>query len=436
VRRVLLPVLVVFAALAAPSLASARPPATYTWCGTDEVSANRLPDLEVTSNQQVRFFYAIPSDGTDDFQATASGIVNDAAWIDQWWQSQDPTRTPRFDRYPFPGCTSTWGQLDIGFIRLPHTAAYYTTREAPSILLDQDLASAFPGTQKSIVYYDGPTRNDQICGETDYLSNTFGGDNGIVYLYPRSACDLTPIGSGSSAEVAAHELLHNLGAVPDQAPNECPTSQSHVCDSKQDILYPFLSPDSNLDLVTLDVGNDDYYAHSGSWWDVQDSAWLEHLPQFPFSLSEEGSGRLVARSGTLKLPCDTGCTSLSLDNGATVSVIAVPAVGFAFSSWAGACSGTAPSCVLSVGAETTATATFVKATVQVAAAITGKGKVTSSPAGISCPGVCKTAFAAPVRLTAKPSAGWKFTGWRGVCRGTKPCVLSATASVRAVFARR
>jgi hypothetical protein len=436
VRRALLPVLVVLAALAAPSLASARPPAADTWCGTDEVTTNRVPDLEVTSNQQVRFFYAIPSDGTDDFQSTANGIVDDAAWIDQWWQSQDPSRTPRFDRYPFPGCTSTWGQLDIGFIRLPHTAAYYTTREAPSILLDEDLAGDFPETQKSIVYYDGPTRNDQICGETDYLSNTFGGDNGIVYVYPRSGCDLTPIGSGSSAEVAAHELLHNLGAVADQAPNECPTSQSHVCDSKQDILYPFLSPDSNLDLVMLDVGNDDYYAHSGSWWDVQDSAWLEHLPQFPFSLSEEGSGRLVARSGILKLPCDSGCTSLPLDNGATVSVIAVPAAGFAFSSWTGACSGTAPSCVLSVGAETAATATFVKATLRVAAAVTGKGKVTSSPAGISCPGVCKTAFAAPVRLTAKPSAGWKFTGWRGVCRGTKPCVLSATASVRAVFARR
>jgi hypothetical protein len=436
VRQVLLPVLVVLAALAAPSLASARPPAADTWCGTDEVTTNRVPDLEVTSNQQVRFFYAIPSDGTDDFQSTANGIVDDAAWIDQWWQSQDPSRTPRFDRYPFPGCTSTWGQLDIGFIRLPHTAAYYTTREAPSILLDEDLAGDFPETQKSIVYYDGPTRNDQICGETDYLSNTFGGDNGIVYVYPRSGCDLTPIGSGSSAEVAAHELLHNLGAVPDQAPNECPTSRSHVCDSKQDILYPFLSPDSNLDLVTLDVGNDDYYAHSGSWWDVQDSAWLEHLPQFSFSLSEEGSGRLVARSGILKLPCDSGCTSLPLDNGATVSVIAVPAAGFAFSSWTGACSGTAPSCVLSVGAETAATATFVKATLRVAAAVTGKGKVTSSPAGISCPGVCKTAFAAPVRLTAKPSAGWKFTGWRGVCRGTKPCVLSATASVRAVFARR
>jgi hypothetical protein len=436
VRRLVLTVLVVFAALAAPSLASARPPATYTWCGTDEVSTNRVPDLEVTSDQQVRFYYAIPSDGTDNFQATASGIVNDAAWIDQWWQTQDPTRTPRFDRYPFPGCTSPWGQLDIGFIRLPHTAAYYTTRDSPSTLLDEDLANAFPGTQKSILYYDGPTSDDQICGETDYLANTFGGDNGIVYLFPQSSCGLTPIGSGSSAEVAAHELIHNMGAVQDQAPNECPTSRSHVCDSKQDILYPFLSPDSNLDLVTLDVGKDDYYAHSGSWWDVQDSPWLEHLPQFPFSLSEEGPGKLVARSGTLKLPCDSGCTSLSLDNGATVSVLAVPAAGFAFSSWSGACSGVAPSCVLSVGAETTATATFVRATLRVSAAVTGKGKVTSSPAGIACPGACKTAFAAPVRLTAKPSPGWKFNGWRGVCTGTKACVLSATASVRAVFARR
>jgi hypothetical protein len=438
VRQVLLPLLVVVAALSVPALAAARLPATYTWCGTDEVTQDRMPELEVASDRQVRFFYAIPSDGTDNFQATANGIVNDAAWIDQWWQSQDPTRTPRFDRYPFPGCASTWGQLDIGFIRLPNPASYYATRDALSVRLDEDLVRTFAPSQKTVVYYDGPTANSQVCGETDYLANTLGGRNGIVYVYPQSACNLTPIGSGGSAEVAGHELLHNLGAVPDAAPNECPApNQGHVCDTKTDVMYPFISPDSTLDEVVLDQNHDDYYAHGSAWWDVQDSDWLEHLPQFPFSLAEQGSGRLVARSGTLKLPCDSGCTSLPLDNGTTVSVIAVPAPGWVFSSWNGSCTGAAPSCVLSVGAAAAATATFVKAALRVTAAVTGKGRITSSPTGISCPGVCTTTFgAASVRLAAKPSAGWKFAGWRGTCTGTRACVLSARASVRAVFARR
>lgn len=437
-RRVLLPLLVVAAALTAPALASARPPATYTWCGTDETAQNRVPDLEVSSSDQVRFFYAIPSDGTDNFQAAANGIVNDAAWIDQWWQTQDPTRTPRFDLYPFPGCTSSWGRLDIGFIRLPNPAAYYATPNSPSIRLDDDLARAFPPNQKTIVYYDGPTRNSQICGETDYLANTSGGDNGIVYIYPQSSCHLTPLGNGGSAEVAAHELLHNLGAVPDGAPNQCPSpNQGHVCDNKADIMYPYMAAGSTLDSVLLDVNRDDYYGHSGAWWDVQDSGWLEHLPQFPFSLTQQGSGRTVARAGAVKLPCDRGCASLSIDNGTTVSVIAVPAAGWRFSSWNGACSGTAPSCVLSIGAATAVTATFVKVTLRVRASVTGKGRITSSPAGISCPGRCTTTFAsASARLTARPATGWKFTGWRGACKGTKRCVLTVPGSLRAVFARR
>lgn len=439
-RRVVLLLLLVVAALTAPALASARPPVTYTWCGTDETSQDRVPDVEVTSADQIRFFYAIPSDGTDNFQAAANGIVNDAAWIDQWWQTQDPTRTPRFDRYPFPGCTSTWGQLDIGFIKLPNPGAYYATPDSPSIRLDNDLARKFPPSQKTIVYYDGPTNNAQICGETDYLANTLGGDNGIVYIYPQSSCHLTPIGSGASAEVAAHELLHNLGAVPDQAPNECPApNQNHVCgdENKTDIMYPYISPGSTLDTVQLDINHDDYYAHNGSWWDVQESGWLEHLPQFPFSLSQQGSGRVVARAGTFKLPCDTGCSSLQVDNGTTVSLVAVPAAGWKFSHWGGSCSGSAPSCVLSISAEADATATFVEAPLRVTAAVSGRGTIASSPAGISCPGVCTTTFASTsVHLTAKPAAGWKFTGWHGACAGTKSCVLRAPGSVRAVFARR
>ena len=431
----LLLVLLVF--LAVPAVAAARPPQTYTWCGTDETAANRVPDLELSKADQVRFYYAIPSDGTDNFLASANGIVNDAAWIDQWWRVQDPTRTPRFDRYAFPGCTSTWGQLDIGFIRLPHPSSYYAAPESPSLLLDNDLAGTLPGTQKSIVYFDGPTHDSQVCGETDYLADHKGGDNGITYVYPRSGCALTPLGSGSSAEVAAHELLHNLGAVPDQAPNECPATQGHVCDSSSDVMYPYLSQGSTLDSVTLDVGRNDYYGHGQSWWDVRNSDWLEHLPQFALSLDLQGSGTLSARAGTLALPCDSGCDSLILDSDTTVSVNALPAAGWKFADWTGSCSGTSPSCTLAISAVATATATFVKVTVRATVAITGKGKVTSSPAGVTCPGLCTSSFTtAPVRLTAKPAPGWRFAGWRGACAGRKACTLASSARVRALFARR
>lgn len=430
-----LALLVSVLALAAPAVAQAQP-APVTWCGTDEVTANRVPDLEVSSAEQVRFLYAVPVDAPDNFQAMASGIASDAAWIDAWWQTQDPTRTPRFDRYPFPGCTSKFGQLDIGFVRLPNPAAYYFVSQTPSLRLDRDFQQLFPVSDKTIVYFDSPIRDKQVCGETDYLSETRGGAQGIVYVYPQSGCNLGAVGSGGTAVVAAHELLHNLGAVPDGAPHECPTSASHVCDSTNDIMYPYITDGSTLDSVRLDVGNDDYYAHPNSWWDVQDSGWLSHLPQLPLSLAVSGRGSLVARAGGVRLACTTGCSQLALDTGTQVSVTAVPAAGYAFSGWSGACAGTARSCTIAVGAETQATAAFVKAALRVTVAVRGSGRVTSSPAGLACAGTCTKVFASTsVKLSAKPAAGWRFAGWSGACSGKGGCTVTKPGTVRATFSR-
>jgi hypothetical protein len=426
-------------ALAAPAVAHATPPAPVTWCGTDEVTPNRVPDLDVSAAQQVRFVYAVPADAPDNFATAASGIATDAAWIDSWWQTQDPTRTPRFDRYAFPGCAPGFGQLDIGFVRLPNPAIYYQVSQTPSLRLDRDFQQLFPANEKTIVYFDSPIRDQQVCGETDYLSDTVGGAQGIVYVYPQSGCNTGPIGSGGTAEVAAHELLHNLGAVPDGAPHECPSSASHACDSTTDIMYPYISDGSTLDSVQLDVGHDDYYAHSGTWWDVQDSNWLARLPQYPFSLAVAGNGTLAARpGGNARIgACNKGCSNVPIDNGTQISVVAIPAAGYAFSSWSGACSGTASACTVAVGAETSATATFVKAALRVTVAVSGKGRVTSKPVGLACAGTCTKVFAATsVKLSAKASAGWKFAGWSGACKGRGTCTVTKPGTVRAKFTKR
>jgi hypothetical protein len=433
VRRTLWLICLVAAALAAPALARAHVE-PVAWCGgSDETAADRAPDLEAAAPDQVRFVYAVPSGEQDHFADFASGIATDAAWIDQWWQTQDPTRTPRFDRYPFPNCTSRFGALDIGVKRLALPRSTYLFADTPGVELDSELRGAFPPDEKTIVYFDGPIKSRTVCGETDYLANTRGGDNGIVYVYLQSNCNLGVPGAGRTAEVAGHELLHNLGAVPDGAPNECPASQSHVCDSSTDIMYPFVTDGSTLDSVLLDVNHDDYYAHAGAWFDVQDSSWLTNLPQFPFSLSLTGSGKLSSA-----LPCDVGCAGLQLDNGESVSLRAVPSRGWKFASWSGACSGTSPDCTFRVGGPTNATATFVKVPLRVVVAVKGAGRVTSSPAGIACPGsaCAKTFTALPARLTPHPAPGWRFTGWSGACTGRGACVLDAAGTARARFARR
>jgi len=431
-------VVAILAALAFPAAAAAAP-GPVTWCGNDEVTENRVPDLDQASADQVRFVYVIPSDGVDRFAAVASGIATDAAWIDGWWRAQDPTRTPRFDRYPFPNCPSGFGQLDIGFIRLKLQFGDIESSKDPSFNLDRALAGAFPSDQKTIVYYDGPIQQLDECGATDFLSEFAGGDQGIAYVFLHS-CSLGPPGSGETAEVAAHELAHSFGAVPGGAPHECHDNPNHTCDDTNDLMYPFITDGSSLDSVALDVGRDDYYGEGGPRWDVRDSLWLEHFPQFPVTLTTEGSGTLSATAGTTggrtALQCDTGCARVPVDDGTQLGVTAVPQAGWQFKSWSGACSGTVPTCTVTVAAETTATATFVKVSTRITVVVAGRGRVTSTPRGLSCPGTCRASFAlGAVGLSAKASQGWRFAGWSGACHGVTTCVATGASTVRARFTR-
>jgi phospholipase C len=68
----------------------------------------------------------------------------------------------------------------------------------------------------------------------------------------------------------------------------------------------------------------------------------------------------------------------------------------------------------------------------------GTGTVTSTPAGISCPGTCSATFTGnpQVTLTATPGSGFSFGGWSGTgCSGTNTtCTVSIAGSqVTATF---
>ena len=71
-----------------------------------------------------------------------------------------------------------------------------------------------------------------------------------------------------------HELVHTFDAVSGAAPHHC--SEGHVCDVANDLLNASLSG-NELETHVLDGGRDDYYGHSGTWTDVQDSLFLERL---------------------------------------------------------------------------------------------------------------------------------------------------------------
>ncbi len=51
--------------------------------------------------------------------------------------------------------------------------------------------------------------------------------------------------------------------------------------------------------------------------------------------------------------------------------------------------------------------------------VEGKGKVTSTPRGITCPRTCHNFFPkdSRVRLLAHPAPGWRVARWSGQCTG-------------------
>jgi len=285
VKRLLVGLAVVAAlGSAAPAEASTPMP----WCGIGSSDVDRLPDA--TLGFAVHVAYVRPPGAADRLSEWAPRIVGDVAAIDAWWRSQDPTRSPRFDLYPF-ACASPFGQLDISNVTMqqaagPINSAFTTIR----FLLAQH---GFIQPEKTyLVYYDGPLEQQEadfeVCGVGDHPS---GGLPGIAIVFLQ-ACEaeaptFRPI-------VAVHELVHTFDAVSGSAPHHC--SEGHVCDVANDLLNASLSGDE-LETHVLDGGRDDYYGHSGPWSDVQDSLFLERLdsrdraaPSLPASLTATNGG--------------------------------------------------------------------------------------------------------------------------------------------------
>jgi hypothetical protein len=88
---------------------------------------------------------------------------------------------------------------------------------------------------------------------------------------------------------------------------------------------------------------------------------------------------------------------------------------------------------VSVGA-----ATLCPKTLTVATSGSGRGRVTSTPAGIDCGSACSHPFpdGAALTLTESAAAGSTFTGWSGACSGAGACTINLTAdsSATATFA--
>jgi hypothetical protein len=161
--------------------------------------------------------------------------------------------------------------------------------------------------------------------------------------------------------------------------------------------------------------------------------------QIPLALkvdASRASGTVVSSPAGLSCP---GTCKAGFDKGQTVTLTARPGAGARLEAWGGACSGRG-SCSVTADAAKTVSASFGVGARRLTASVAGKGKIVSSPSGISCPSKCVAQFVADatISLRAIPAKGYKLGGWTGACKGRAGCAvkLNADATVRATFKRR
>jgi hypothetical protein len=161
---------------------------------------------------------------------------------------------------------------------------------------------------------------------------------------------------------------------------------------------------------------------------------------FTLTVTPAGTGTGAVTSAPAGINCGATC-SAPFASGTQITLTAAPAAGSTFTGWSAPCSGTG-TCVVTLTAATTVTATFAPSannfTLTVTKAGTGTGTVTSAPAGINCGATCAASFTSgtQVTLTAASAAGSTFTGWSAPCSGAGTCVVTLTAvtTVTATFA--
>ena len=377
-RRVAAMTIVLAAALAALAATARASTAPFVqWCGTSLSTTDR-PDT--VAGRQVHAIYAYPSDGTDRFATLGSAISTDLGAVDTWWRGQDFTRTPRFD-FADIGCPGSFGALDISDVKLPHDSAYYYDVATRLDRIDADLVAAgFDNAYKKyLVYYDTPQALPaDLCGQ-GMLDPQNGGARGYagIWLAPDLVSGPTTSGCGDlddpadlggyTAIVAAHEMLHTFGALDTWdtpgPPNAYPGSPAHACDNPLDIMQPG-GHTYWLDNTLLDFNHDDYYGHSGAWWDVQDSPWLRHPNAPPHTFTVQlGAGVASVASDVPGIACAPGQACVSTwDEGSAFELAATPAPGYSRPVWTGACAQTGGSlCDVTLNTDTTTAVSFAKA---------------------------------------------------------------------------
>ncbi|MCA1827019.1 MAG: hypothetical protein LC689_08770, partial [Myxococcales bacterium] len=149
-----------------------------------------------------------------------------------------------------------------------------------------------------------------------------------------------------------------------------------------------------------------------------------------------GSGAVT--SDPAGIDCPSSCAA-RFDDQSLARLTATPAAGFMVSSISGACTGSPCAARMTADAAVDVTFAPIPRTLTVVVTGDGTGKVTSTPAGIDCPGHCSAVFpnGTPIALSAAPDAISRLAQWGGACGGPACAfIIAEDAHVEARIDRR
>lgn len=150
----------------------------------------------------------------------------------------------------------------------------------------------------------------------------------------------------------------------------------------------------------------------------------------PLTVTLGGSGSGTVSVGSAS--CTASVCVFPERTGSGVTLVASPAANNVFVGWSGACIGTSSTCMLTMSAPQSATATFKpfdRLTVVTMKLSNGNGAVVPSPAGASCGTNCwMYAPGSSVMLSETPTAG-SFVGWSAGFTACKPSSTTCTVMV-------
>lgn len=397
-RRLVLAAAVLAALSGAPGALAAG------WCGSGETLGDR-PD--VLKGAQVRAVYAVPSDGADRFAEVVPDIVADLDSMNTWWLSQDPTRSPRTDVADFGnGCVAldiASARIAISGLDLTRSRFPSAFQRLSTALTELGLNQRY---KKYVVYYDGPPFDMNVCGTSagnflngpsfavvwlaacpgvphDYvatheLAHALGAvPNGASHTCPISqghVCDSTqdllyPLASGAPLTAAVLDVGHDdYYAHPGGWADIQDSAWLRRVDlSPQPLSVAFsgaghvISNVPGLDCrtactTTWDGGSVILLNAEGVAGSTRFVGWRGACSgNLACEIDNESPTTVTAVFGPLRIPvrlstagrggiaCAPRCGS-SIRAGTTLRLTAMPARGWRFAGWSGACRGTQPAC--------------------------------------------------------------------------------------------